>query len=95
VLDVEARKRKCSLTIKRSLVESTLPAITSYDVAAAGAPTLISHGFVTAIRPGKGIIVTFYNNVFGFVSEKELEKAVRRVVHLSLSVWCDSLSPCM
>jgi rRNA biogenesis protein RRP5 len=76
VLEVDVRKRKCSLTMKRSLVESSLPAITSYQDAAAGAPTLVSHGFVTAVRPGKGIVVTFFNNIFGFVSDKELEKAV-------------------
>lgn len=77
VLQIDAAKRRCHLTMKRTLLESTLPLITTYEGAAEGAPSLVSHGFVTALRPGLGMIVTFYNNVHGVVSEKELEKAVR------------------
>ena len=75
VLDVDASRQKCHLTMKRSLLDSTLPVVTSYEQAGEGAPTLVSHGFVTALRPGHGLIVTFYSNVHGTVSEKELEKA--------------------
>lgn len=76
VLDVVASKQKCHLTMKRSLLESTLPPVCSYEEAIAGAPALVSHGFVTAIRPGVGIIVTFYNNVHGLVPEADLIKSV-------------------
>ncbi len=77
VLEVNAVKRRCTLTMKRSLLESTLPVVTSYEQAAAGAPTLVVQGFVTTLRPSRGITVTFYNNVHGVVSEKELQAAVR------------------
>lgn len=76
VLDVNLGKRRCSLTLKRTLLETSLPLITSYEEAAAGAPRLISHGVVTSIQPGLGLIVTFYGNVRGLVGEKELKLAV-------------------
>ena len=86
VLEVDADKRRCLLTMKRSLLESTLPIVTSYAQAAAGAPTLVTHGFVTALRPSLGMIVTFYDNVHGLVSEKEMAAAVIQCATLWMCV---------
>jgi hypothetical protein len=76
VLTVHAGQQRCLLTHKKTLLTTTLPLITSYEAAAAGAPTLVSHGFVTGVLPARGIIVTFYDNVHGLVSEEELTRAV-------------------
>ncbi len=45
--------------------------------AAEGAGSLVTHGFVTAATPGRGLFITFYNKVHGLVSEAELAASVR------------------
>ncbi len=77
VLSIDLGRQQCLLTLKKKLLTSPLPLVTSYEQAQGGAGTLVSHGFVTAVKPKRGVIVTFYNNVHGIVSEAELERAVR------------------
>jgi rRNA biogenesis protein RRP5 len=62
------------LTHKKSLVESTLPIITSYDVPAGTA----SHG--TIFKPhANGCLVKFYNNVTGYVPTHALSLVDNKV----------------
>ena len=80
VLEVDLERQRAVLTLKKKLLQSKLPIIASYEDAAAAIAVpdsaLVSHGFVTAVKPGKGLIVTFYNNVHGIVTEAELARAV-------------------
>jgi hypothetical protein len=46
------------------------------DCSVGGLTALVSHGFVTAVKPKHDIIITFYNNVHGLVSEAELARSV-------------------
>jgi rRNA biogenesis protein RRP5 len=68
VLTVNPEKRRLQLTHKKTLVSSTLPILTQYDDAKRGMAT---HGFITSLREN-GCLVTFYNNVKGFITKAEL-----------------------
>lgn len=64
--DPEAKK--LMMTLKKTLVESKLPAITCYDNTK---PGLQTHGFILRVKD-YGCIVKFYNDVQGLVPKHEL-----------------------
>ncbi|CAL8330288.1 unnamed protein product [Lota lota] len=68
VLSVEPDKKRVTLTRKKTMLQSTLPVVSSYRGAR---PGLISHGFVVSIK-SFGCIVRFYNEVKGLVPLREL-----------------------
>ncbi|XP_036591860.1 protein RRP5 homolog [Trichosurus vulpecula] len=68
VLICDPENKKLLMTLKKTLVESSLPALTSYREAK---PELQTHGFISSIKDF-GCIVKFYNDVRGLVQRKEL-----------------------
>uniref|UniRef100_A0A8C3DL49 Protein RRP5 homolog n=1 Tax=Corvus moneduloides TaxID=1196302 RepID=A0A8C3DL49_CORMO len=68
VLECNPGGKKLILTLKKSLVQSKLPVLSSYEDAK---PGLITHGFVVCAREF-GCIVKFYNDVKGLVPKNEL-----------------------
>ncbi|XP_068404596.1 protein RRP5 homolog isoform X2 [Eschrichtius robustus] len=68
VLLCDPEARKLMMTLKKTLVESKLPAITCYADAKAGLQT---HGFILRVKD-YGCIVKFYNDVQGLVPRHEL-----------------------
>ncbi|XP_060624305.2 protein RRP5 homolog isoform X1 [Anolis sagrei] len=68
VLVSDAEARKIVLTLKKTLVNSKLPILASYEDAK---PGLITHGFVVCAREF-GCIVKFYNDIKGLVPKNEL-----------------------
>ncbi|XP_004680525.1 PREDICTED: protein RRP5 homolog [Condylura cristata] len=68
VLLCDPDAKKLLLTLKKTLVESTLPAITSYADAKPGVQT---HGFILRVKD-YGCIVKFYGDVQGLVPKHEL-----------------------
>ncbi|XP_010131602.1 PREDICTED: protein RRP5 homolog [Buceros rhinoceros silvestris] len=68
VLECNPAGRKLILTLKKSLVQSKLPVLSTYEDAK---PGLITHGFVVCAREF-GCIVKFYNDVKGLVPRNEL-----------------------
>eukprot|EP00762_Andalucia_godoyi_P001729 ANDGO_07060.mRNA.1 rRNA biogenesis protein RRP5 len=59
-------EKRLYVTLKRSLIKSSLPKIMSIEDCR---PGLISHGFITSIRDF-GCIVQFYNDVHGIVPKR-------------------------
>ncbi|XP_042312708.1 protein RRP5 homolog isoform X1 [Sceloporus undulatus] len=68
VLVSNPEARKIVLTLKKTLVNSKLPVLASYEDAK---PGLITHGFVVCAREF-GCIVKFYNDLKGLVPKNEL-----------------------
>ncbi|XP_076982024.1 protein RRP5 homolog isoform X2 [Tamandua tetradactyla] len=68
VLLCDPEAKKLLLTLKKTLVESKLPAITCYTDAK---PCLQTHGFIIRVKDC-GCIVKFYNDVQGLVPKHEL-----------------------
>eukprot|EP00069_Balaena_mysticetus_P007351 bmy_19104T0 len=68
VLLCDPEARKLMMTLKKTLVESKLPAITCY---ADAKPGLQTHGFILRVKD-YGCIVKFYNDVRGLVPRHEL-----------------------
>ncbi|XP_042719783.1 protein RRP5 homolog [Lagopus leucura] len=68
VLECNPAEKKLFLTLKKTLVQSKLPVLSSYEDAE---PGLITHGFVVCAREF-GCIVKFYNDVKGLVPKNEL-----------------------
>ncbi|KAI4551052.1 hypothetical protein MJT46_020156, partial [Ovis ammon polii x Ovis aries] len=68
VLLCDPKAKKLMMTLKKTLVESKLPAITCYDDAK---PGLQTHGFILRVKE-YGCIVKFYNDVQGLVPRHEL-----------------------
>ncbi|KAJ3021566.1 Protein RRP5 [Thoreauomyces humboldtii] len=76
VLSVDVRNKRVILTHKKSLMNSTLPQISSYADAKEGD---LGHGVITGVKDF-GCLVTFYNNVRALVplaelSDKYIKKA--------------------
>ncbi|KAK1931670.1 rRNA biogenesis protein RRP5 [Phytophthora citrophthora] len=71
VLHVDMASKKTYLTMKSGLLSSELPVLSSFEEATMG---LIAHGFITKIAE-YGVIVTFYNNVYGLVPMAVLQQA--------------------
>uniref|UniRef100_A0A8C0H0I2 Protein RRP5 homolog n=1 Tax=Chelonoidis abingdonii TaxID=106734 RepID=A0A8C0H0I2_CHEAB len=68
VLISNPEEKKLILTLKKTLVMSKFPVLTSYEAAK---PGLITHGFIVCAREF-GCIVKFYNDVKGLVPKNEL-----------------------
>ncbi|CAH0480696.1 unnamed protein product [Peronospora belbahrii] len=71
VLHVDHEAKKTFLTMKSGLLASELPVLSSFEEATMGR---IAHGFITKFAE-YGIIVTFYNNVYGLVPMAVLQQA--------------------
>ncbi|CAI5742333.1 unnamed protein product [Peronospora destructor] len=71
VLHVDHEAKKTFLTMKSGLLASELPILSSFEEATMG---FIAHGFITKIAE-YGVIVTFYNNVYGLVPMGVLQQA--------------------
>ncbi|KAH7476596.1 rRNA biogenesis protein RRP5 [Phytophthora ramorum] len=71
VLHVDLDKKKTLLTMKSGLLASELPILSSFEEAKMD---FIAHGFITKIA-AYGVIVTFYNNVYGLVPMAVLQQA--------------------
>ncbi|KAG2774744.1 rRNA biogenesis protein [Phytophthora cactorum] len=71
VLHVDLDANKTYLTMKSGLLSSDLPVLSSFKEATMG---FIAHGFITKIGQ-YGVIVTFYNNVYGLVPMAVLQQA--------------------
>ncbi|XP_045147375.1 protein RRP5 homolog isoform X1 [Echinops telfairi] len=68
VLLCDPEARRLMMTLKKTLVESKLPAITCYTSAK---PSLQTHGFIFKVKDC-GCIVKFYNDVQGLAPKHEL-----------------------
>uniref|UniRef100_A0A452RUC4 Programmed cell death 11 n=1 Tax=Ursus americanus TaxID=9643 RepID=A0A452RUC4_URSAM len=68
VLLCDPEAKKLMMTLKKTLIESKLPAITCY---ADARPGLQTHGFILRVKDC-GCIVKFYNDVQGLVPKHEL-----------------------
>lgn len=68
VLASDPETKKLILTLKRTLVNSKLPVLASFEDAK---PGLITHGFIACVKEF-GCIVKFYNDVRGLVPTNEL-----------------------
>ncbi|KAM9134322.1 protein RRP5 homolog isoform 2-T4 [Pangshura tecta] len=68
VLISNPEEKKLILTLKKTLVTSKFPVLTSYEAAK---PGLMAHGFIVCAREF-GCIVKFYNDVKGLVPKNEL-----------------------
>uniref|UniRef100_A0A8D1N005 Protein RRP5 homolog n=1 Tax=Sus scrofa TaxID=9823 RepID=A0A8D1N005_PIG len=68
VLLCDPEAKRLMMTLKKTLVESKLPAITCY---ADAKPGLQTHGFILRVKD-YGCIVKFYNDVQGLVPKHEL-----------------------
>ncbi|EGZ20320.1 hypothetical protein PHYSODRAFT_490560 [Phytophthora sojae] len=71
VLHVDLEAKKTFLTMKSGLLASELPVLSSFEEAKMD---LIAHGYITKIAE-YGVIVTFYNNVYGLVPMAVLQQA--------------------
>eukprot|EP00897_Mesotaenium_endlicherianum_P004570 jgi/Mesen1/4140/ME000218S03254 len=68
VVACDPAKKKVTLTLKKTLVNSRLAIITSPEDASEGA---LAHGWVTGVKE-YGCFVSFYNNVTGLVHKSHL-----------------------
>lgn len=64
-------RHRLILTAKKSLIKSQSPIVASYDVSLNG---VVCDGTVVHIK-SNGLLVTFYNNVKGWLNRSELEAA--------------------
>jgi rRNA biogenesis protein RRP5 len=70
VLSVNPENKKLFVTLKKSLITSTYPTLSSYEMCTKGT---VAHGFVTSVKDS-GVIVEFYNSVHGLVPIQRLRK---------------------
>ncbi|XP_077574837.1 protein RRP5 homolog [Stigmatopora nigra] len=68
VLSINGDTQRVALTLKKTLIKSTLPLFRSYDDACVG---MVSHGYIVSII-SSGCLVRFYNDVRGLVPIGEL-----------------------
>lgn len=68
ILEVNKRKKKIVVTLKKTLVDSKLPILASIEDASAG---MKSYGVVTGIKD-HGIFVTFFNCLSGLIGNDHL-----------------------
>ncbi|KAG7393023.1 hypothetical protein PHYPSEUDO_013511 [Phytophthora pseudosyringae] len=71
VLHVDLDAKKTYLTMKSGLLASELPVLSSFKESTMG---FVAHGFITKIAD-YGVIVTFFNNVYGLVPMAVLQQA--------------------
>ena len=67
VLAVDADRKRVELTAKKTLIESTLPVLTSIEEAKVGT---VTDAVVYRILE-KGLVVQFYGNLKAFVPSRE------------------------
>lgn len=67
-MNVDAAARRCTLTLKKGLIDSKLPPITSLSTAAPGQRT---HGWVSGITAA-GVFLGFYGGVKGLLPPSEV-----------------------
>ncbi|KAH7930532.1 hypothetical protein BV22DRAFT_1078692 [Leucogyrophana mollusca] len=67
VLTVDPGRKRIALTAKKSLVESSLPVLSSFEDARVGA---VLHAVVFRVSE-KGLLVEFYNNIKAYVPHRE------------------------
>jgi hypothetical protein len=67
-LVVSPEKKQCTLTAKKSLLNDTEDPITNYQSVRVGQKAT---GFITRVSKS-GLIVTFYNNIYGKISVRKL-----------------------
>ncbi|EIM20729.1 hypothetical protein E3Q22_03362 [Wallemia mellicola] len=82
ILTAEADKNRVTATLKKSLVKSDLPIITSYD---ASNKNVITYATVSGIKE-KGAIVDFYNNVRAFLPVGEISESYTKHAKDALEV---------
>ncbi|ORX62966.1 TPR-like protein [Hesseltinella vesiculosa] len=75
VMAVEADQRKVILTLKKSLVQSDLPALLNLDDVK---PKMATHGVIVSIKP-KGSVISFYNNLTAFCPAHEMTEQAAAV----------------
>ena len=68
ILEIDNNRKRVKVSLKQSLVDSSLPIISCIEDAKAGMRT---HGVVSGIKDN-GIFVTFFNDISGFVGLDEL-----------------------
>ena len=68
MLVVDSERKRISLTAKKTLLESSLPLITSYNEADAGK---VAHGVVFKVT-AKSLMIEFYNNIKAIVPLREV-----------------------
>jgi rRNA biogenesis protein RRP5 len=77
VLAIDAQNHKIVLTAKKTLVESSLPLVTSFGDARVGITT---HGCVRKVLDN-GLVIGFYNGTKAFLPNKELKYAFNNHFH--------------
>ncbi|KAI0314775.1 nucleic acid-binding protein [Amylostereum chailletii] len=82
VLAVDPERKRIALTAKKTLVESELPTITSYDDAKVG---MIAHAVVFRVAERR-LQIEFFNNVKGSVPGKEASEAESTPLSTAFSV---------
>ncbi|KAL0048743.1 hypothetical protein WJX82_009925 [Trebouxia sp. C0006] len=71
ILEVDAAKKRVSMTLKKLLCSNKLPVITTFQDAE---PGVQSHGYITGIKP-YGIFVSFFGGMKGLAHTAELPLA--------------------
>lgn len=88
VLVVDPKKSKLQMTCKKSLIKSSLPAITDYEQCIKGSTV---EGFVASIKPN-GLVVVFFNGIKGWIPKEEASfeevSDPRRLFYLGQVVKC-------
>ncbi|KAF7723464.1 rRNA bioproteinsis protein rrp5 [Apophysomyces ossiformis] len=74
VLSIDEEKRRVTLTLKKSLINSELPIIKDIEQVEAGS---MSHGVISNLR-NNGCVVSFYNNITAFAPATEMTEAFVR-----------------
>ncbi|KAF9270026.1 nucleic acid-binding protein [Marasmius fiardii PR-910] len=70
VLVVDSERKRISLTAKKTLLESALPLITSYDEDDVGK---VAHGVVFKVT-NKSLMIEFYNNIKAIIPSREVSE---------------------
>jgi len=68
ILEIDSKRKRVKVSLKQSLVDSSLPIISCIEDAKAG---MRSHGVVSGIKDN-GIFVTFFNDISGLVGLDDL-----------------------
>lgn len=71
VLEVDAAARQCSVTMRKTLVDSKLPVLAAWEDAT---PGLKTHGFIVGVKDF-GVFVSFYGGMRGLAHVSELDLA--------------------
>ncbi|GAM20344.1 hypothetical protein SAMD00019534_035190 [Acytostelium subglobosum LB1] len=83
VLACQPQQRRLQLTLKNSLIQSTLPPFTQYDMIKRGD---ISHGYITNIRDNNIVFVSFYEKCFGIIQKRNLSRSPVSLIENSFRI---------